>query len=161
MDKKFWIIALGLVVFGVSVFLAWWMVSHNSSREVLSCNPELKAHAPSRTKMIRECMAVTGETESVNPIPNGSYQIRVRLDQEFSYLVNQVNADLHGGDLVAEVICSFEPPQKEAADKCRGYENKIIIPPAGKRVKIVGRYGLDLQQGWAVLSPVSEIEILN
>lgn len=161
MDKKAWIVVLGLFVFGASAFLVWWTVNRNSSKDLLGCNQELENYTSSQTKMVKECLDIVGVVDSVIPLPNGSYQVRLRLDPEYSYLINQINVDFHGGDLVAEVICAFAPQEIEAANKCQGYESKIVIPPAGQKVKITGRYGLDLLRGWAVVSPVSAIEILN
>jgi hypothetical protein len=161
MDKKTWIVVFGVLVFSASVFLAWWTVKRNSSPGLLGCNQELEKYVSSETKTVNECLEVVGVVDSVIPLPNSSYQIRLKPDPEFSYLINQINVDYHGGDLVAEVICAFLSQDTEAARKCEGYENRIVIPPAGQRVKMRGRYGLDVLRGWAVVSPVSAIEILN
>ncbi len=122
-----------------------------------ACDPSLWQHVyfPGRLEIIDPCKAVTGVIDSVRWVPDGDFHININLDPPFKNLLNPANIKSQNGDLVTEVICAHFTPLPAAIKSCRGYENKIVIPPVKTHVEITGSYVLDNDHGWMEIHPVS------
>lgn len=116
---------------------------------------------PDRLKVIDSCKTVTGIVKSVRKEADGDYHIQVDIDEQYKGLLNDKNIKGQKGNLVVEVICAFEPKQRNAVGICNGYLNKVYIPKINQYVEITGTYVLDLHHGWMELHPVSSISIAN
>src|SRR5207249_3737010 len=124
------------------------------------CDKSLWDHIyhPNRLQIVQDCITVTGTIEKSISERDGDYHIRVKLDSQYSNLVNSVNDEKQHGDLVVEPICQHKVTQADAVSACENFKNHIDIPPVGTHVKITGSYVLDLQHGgWAEIHPVSNL----
>lgn len=67
---------------------------------------------------------------------------------------NQLN---EGGN---EVVCKFPVTQADAVLACKGFKNKVTIPPVGSRVAITGIYVQETNHAkWMEIHPVSSITV--
>lgn len=124
------------------------------------CDTSLWDHIyhPNRLQIVQQCITVSGMIEKSISEKDGDYHIRVKLDPQYSNLINSVNNDKQHGDLVVEPICQHTVTQADAISACQNFNGHVNIPPVGTRVKITGSYVLDLQHGgWAEIHPVTSI----
>jgi len=124
------------------------------------CDQSLWNHIynPSRLQVVDNCKSVTGVIESKRVEKDGDYHIRVKLDPQFSNLINSANIQNQFGDLVVEPICVNKVTQADAISACQNFHQNISIPPIGSHVKITGSYVLDKEHGsWAEIHPVTSI----
>lgn len=124
------------------------------------CDQSLWEHVyhPNRLQIVQQCITVSGIIEKSISEKDGDYHIRVKLDSQYSNLINSVNNDKQHGDLVVEPICQHKVTQADAISACQDFNGHIDIPPVGTHVKITGSYVLDLQHGgWAEIHPVTSI----
>jgi hypothetical protein len=113
---------------------------------------------PSRLQVIAPCKSVLGIIESKRVERDGDYHIRVKLDSQFSNLINSANIKNQFGDLVVEPICVNRVTQTDAISACQNFHQNISIPPTGTHVNITGSYVLDKEHGmWAEIHPVTFI----
>src|SRR2546425_3380471 len=85
-----------------------------------SCDKSLWNHVynPERLTVIAPCITVTGITESFRAENDGDSHIRLKLDSEYSYLINDFNKRDQYGDLIIEVICQNPVYQDDAVKAC-------------------------------------------
>jgi hypothetical protein len=124
------------------------------------CDQSLWNHIynPTRLQVVDNCKSVTGVIESKRVEKDGDYHIRVKLDPQFSNLINSANIQNQFGDLVVEPICVNKVTQADAISACQNFHQNISIPPIGSHVNIIGSYVLDKEHGsWAELHPVTSI----
>lgn len=129
------------------------------------CDESLWEHVynPERLKRVDECISVTGIIEAVRSEEDGDYHILVKLDDQYSDLVNEENIQNQKGDLVVETVCQRPVTQEDAVSACLNFNaNQIDIPPVGSHVKVTGSYVLDLQHGgWAEIHPATSIIVIE
>jgi hypothetical protein len=131
-------------------------VSTSSNR----CDQTLWNHIynPTRLQVVDKCKSVTGVIESKRVEKDGDFHIRVKLDPQFSNMINSANVQNQFGDLVVEPICVNKVTQADAISACQNFHQNISIPPIGSHVKIIGSYVLDKEHGsWAEIHPVTSI----
>jgi hypothetical protein len=131
-------------------------VSTSSNR----CDQSLWNHIynPARLQVVDNCKSVIGVIESKRVEKDGDYHIRVKLDPQFSNLINLANIKNQFGDLVVEPICVNKVTQADAISACQNFRQNISIPPIGSHVNITGSYVLDREHGnWAEIHPVTSI----
>jgi hypothetical protein len=124
------------------------------------CDQTLWNHVynPTRLQVVDKCKSVTGVIESKRVEKDGDFHIRVKLDPQFSNLINSANIQNQFGDLVVEPICVNKVTQADAIAACQNFHQNISIPPIGSHVKITGSYVLDKEHGsWAEIHPVTSI----
>jgi hypothetical protein len=124
------------------------------------CDQSLWNHIynPSRLQIIDSCKTVSGVIDSIRSERDGDFHIRLKLDPEFSNLINPANINGQFGDLVLEPICINPVTQTDAISACQNFHQHITIPPVGTHVKVLGSYVLDKQHnGWAEIHPVTSI----
>jgi hypothetical protein len=126
-----------------------------------SCDQSLWNHVynPSRLQVIDSCKTVTGTIESIRTEADGDFHIRLKLDSQFSNLINSANIKGQYGDMVVEPICINPVTQADAISACQNFHQNISIPPVGTHVEIIGSYVLDREHGgWAEIHPVTSIK---
>jgi hypothetical protein len=124
------------------------------------CDQTLWNHVynPTRLQVVDKCKSVTGIIESKRVEKDGDFHIRVKLDPQFSNMINSANVQNQFGDLVVEPICVNKVTQADAISACQNFHQNISIPPIGSHVKIIGSYVLDKEHGsWAEIHPVTSI----
>jgi hypothetical protein len=124
------------------------------------CDQSLWNHVynPSRLQVIDHCKTVSGIIDSVRTERDGDYHIRLKLDSQFSDLINSANVNGQSGDLIVEPICVNPITQIDAISACQSFHQNIVIPPTGTHVQVTGSYVLDNQHGgWAEIHPVTSI----
>jgi hypothetical protein len=124
------------------------------------CDQSLWDHVynPSRLQVVDYCRSVSGVIESIRTERDGDFHIRVKLDPEFSDMINSANVKNQFGDLVLEPICVNPVTQPSAISACQDFHQNIEVPPVGSHVEITGSYVLDKEHGsWAEIHPVTSI----
>lgn len=124
------------------------------------CDQSLWDHVynPSRLQVVDYCKTVSGTIESIRAERDGDFHIRVKLDPQFSDLINSANINGQFGDLVVEPICVNRVTQPSAISACQDFHQNIEVPPVGTHVEITGSYVLDKEHGsWAEIHPVTSI----
>ena len=109
-------------------------------------------------QVVDYCRSVSGVIESIRTERDGDFHIRVKLDPEFSDLINSANVKNQFGDLVVEPICVNKVTQADAISACQDFHQNIEVPPVGAHVELTGSYVLDKEHGgWAEIHPVTSI----
>ena len=134
-----------------------------SSSSSNRCDQSLWNHVyqSSRLQIVNRCITVSGVIESIRAEPDGDSHIRLKLDSQFTKLINLANIKDQFGDLVLEPICQHTVIQPNAFFACNDFHQNINIPPIGAHVKVTGSYVLDTWHNkWAEIHPVSSITSL-
>jgi hypothetical protein len=134
--------------------------SASTSTSNNQCDQTLWKHVynPTRLQVVDACKSVLGVIESKRVEKDGDYHIRVKLDPQFSNLINSANIKNQFGDLVVEPICVNRITQADAISACQNFHQNISILPIGSHVNITGSYVLDKEHGsWAEIHPVTSI----
>ncbi len=78
-----------------------------TTANMTNCDESLWNHVwyPRRLQVIDRCRVVTGVVENISIRGDGDEHISLKLDPEYTNLLNQKNIDEQYGDLVLEVIC--------------------------------------------------------
>ena len=125
------------------------------------CDKSLWNHVyhPERLHIIDTCKSVLGTIESKKSETDGDFHIRLKLDPQFSNLINSANVNGQRGDLVVEPICQHTITESiSAAVVCSNFHQNINIPEVGSHVNVTGSYVLDKEHnGWAEIHPVTSI----
>jgi hypothetical protein len=127
------------------------------------CDQSLWNHVyqSSRLQIVNRCITVSGVIESIRAEPDGDSHIRLKLDPQFTKLINLANIKDQFGDLVLEPICQHTVIQPNAFFACNNFHQNINIPLTGTHVKVTGSYVLDSWHGkWAEIHPVTSITTL-
>lgn len=125
------------------------------------CNAELWDHVYRKTRLhiVESCIAVTGTIRHIKRESDGDDHIQLAVDPEFSKLLNERNKTAQGNTLILEPICQGPVTQEDAEAACHDFHSSVEVPNAGAKVRVVGSYVLDKQQGWMEIHPVSSIEV--
>lgn len=173
MKKSIFIIPIILAIAGVVIFTYTQTnfiqipVAPNQDKipHATTCDESLWEHVyhPDRLQVIDPCITVSGIIEDFKAEDDGDSHIRLKLDSQYSDLINEVNTAFQHGDIVVEVICQNPISQENAMQACQNYSNKVFVPSLeGTHVKVTGSYVLDKQHGgWAEIHPVTRIEIIG
>lgn len=135
-------------------------ISQSTPTDEGKCDQSLWNHVynPQRLQVVSPCKSVLGVIESKRVEKDGDYHIRVKLDPQFSNLINSANIKNQLGDLVVEPICVNKVTQADAVSACENFHQNIVIPSIGSHVNITGSYVLDKEHGnWAEIHPITSI----
>lgn len=136
------------------------------------CDSTLWNHVYHPTRLIVKtaCVAVTGtivdatsgnEPDGVRHEADGDTHGWLRVDPQFSGMLNTGNQSAEGGNLVFEIICRYPVTQKDAQSACQGYSDHVQLPPVGSHVSVVGTYVQDtFHAQWNEIHPVTGISIV-
>lgn len=125
------------------------------------CNAQLWEHVyrKARLHIVEGCIVVTGTIRHIKREADGDDHIQLAVDPEFSKLLNERNKTAQGDTLILEPICQGPVTQEDAEATCHDFHSPVDIPRAGAKVRVVGSYVLDTQEGWMEIHPVSSIEV--
>ncbi len=112
---------------------------------------------PQRLEVRKLCAAVTGVVVKSLGESDGDLHIRLKLDSQFTSLLNDGNRTHQGGNLVVEPICDHNVIQPDAIASCATFHSRIPHFRAGTYVVVVGSYVLDHEHGWMEIHPVVRI----
>lgn len=115
-----------------------------------------RVHSADRLKIIEMEVCVTGVVKEIKSCVDGDYHIRLKLDDEYKWMINRKNIKKEGGNMVLEIVCG----KRSLFSICRGYENGIRLPSIGSRIRVWGSYVLDRRHGHMEIHPVFKIEEL-
>lgn len=136
------------------------------------CDQTLWAHIyhPKRLVVKQACISVTGvlvdashgrNKDGCRHEADGDAHCWVNLDKGEEGLLNAKNMKNEGGNLVIEPICRYRVTQADAMAACKGgWQQKLVLPPPGTRVRVTGAYVLDAQHGHMEIHPVSAIDLI-
>jgi hypothetical protein len=124
------------------------------------CNADLWKHVYERERLqvIEPCAAVEGRVVSVHPSSDGD--LHIALDPAQKSALNLINLTHAHGTVVVEAVCDHPPAKGEAGAACEGFTSRIKAPRVGERVRVVGAYVTDRDNGWNEVHPVTRIESL-
>jgi uncharacterized protein YgiM (DUF1202 family) len=137
------------------------------------CDDSLWDHVynPQRLIVKQECIAVTGTTvdatngknaDGVRHEADGDTHGWLKLDADFTNLLNAGNLSDEGGNMVFEIVCKYRVTQTDAKAACpQSYHNQVQLPPVGSHVRIVGTYVQDTNHAkWMEIHPVTSITVI-
>jgi Bacterial SH3 domain len=142
------------------------------SNSLAGCGDGLWQHVyhPNRLLVMNECVTVSG---TIVDASNGRYNDGVkheadgdthgwlRLDPQFSNLLNNGNMTPEHGNLVFEIVCHYQVTQADARPACSTFGDHTVIPPAGSHVRMSGTFVQDTNhQRWNEIHPVSRIVVI-
>lgn len=131
-----------------------------SSTPAALCDQSLWNHVyhPDRLQVVNPCVSVTGTIEKINTEKDGDFHIRLKLDPEYSGMINKSNVAYQRGDLVVETICQQKVTQSDAVAACSNFHQDIKVPRVGTHVRVTGPHVLDRQHfDWAEIHPATAI----
>ncbi len=125
-------------------------------------NPEPLKHVynPGRLTVLESCKTVSGTVVRVlRPEKDGDYHIQLKVDPQYSDVIDQANIDKQHGNLVLEIVCANKDiTQKDAVSACSGYQNKIPLPKPNEHISVIGQFVSDKEHGgWNEIHPVYQI----
>jgi hypothetical protein len=158
-------VALTVAVVLVAAGVTAYYVSHNgppgSNNSQCSDPDSISSHVynPYRLTIVKSCITASGVVDNVLQEADGDYQVRLRLDSQYSNLTNSGNQHQYG-DLVVEIICALPITQSDAVSACQNYTNSIAIPSISNHITVTGPYVLDTNHyNWAEIHPVYTLTI--
>lgn len=94
------------------------------------CDQSLWNHVynPARLEVVESCKTVSGTIDSIRVERDGDFHVRLKLDPQFSKLINLANIDGQFGDLVVEPICINPVTQADAISASENFHQDISIP---------------------------------
>jgi hypothetical protein len=129
------------------------------------CDDSLWSHVyrPQRLTRIQQCIEVTGTIHHTKKENDGDDHLQLKVDPQFSNLLNAKNTSVQAGCLVIEPICMGPVTQADAVIPCRDFHSPVKgVPPDGSKVKVLGSYVLDTEggHGWTEIHPVTRISTM-
>jgi hypothetical protein len=101
--------------------------------------PLAGVYNPQRLEVKDPCKTVSGTVEKIRHEKDGDYHVNLKLDSQYTELINEKNKTKQKGDLVVEII-----PMDQS---------KIPAPKVGQHISVTGAYVLDKQHGWMEIHP--------
>lgn len=135
------------------------------------CKPNLMDAIAVKTRLkFNNCVTVTGTIVGEQPhyAPDGDMVFSLKLDPQFSHLVNEKNnTEKYKGGIWCEVVCvqnnkaENEPWHKgDCAAGAPFY--KPALPKVGNRMKVTGIHAIDVREGGhSELHPVSSMQVIG
>jgi hypothetical protein len=107
--------------------------------------------------------ATTGKrSDGVRKEADGDTHGWLKVDPQFTNLLNAGNMSDEGGNLVYEIVCKFKVSQPDAKEACPiTYQTPVQLLAVGSHVQIVGSYVQDTNHAqWMEIHPVTKIVII-
>lgn len=127
------------------------------------CDDSLWKHVynlKKRLQIVEKCISVTGTIHHVKKEADGDDHIQLRVDSQYTGLLNSLNNADQAGSLIVEPVCVNPVIQPDAVAACRDYHATVKVPADGTHVRVLGAYVLDFESGhgWMEIHPVTKIE---
>src|ERR1051325_7826863 len=97
-------------------------------------------------KVLADCQEASGDVMHTKKMNDGDYKFLLKLDDKYSYLVNDKNEEKTDGLLVVEVV----PDDQNI--------KTIVLPEEGDKVHIWGAWVTDKPKGWHEIHPTWKID---
>ena len=145
------------------------------SNAMAGCGDSLWEHVyhPSRLLVRQDCVTVTGiimdatahqarhRLDGVRHEPEGDTHGWLKVDSQFTNLINAGNVSDEDGNLVFELVCHYPVTQPDAQPTCGGFTDQTRIPPVDSHVAITGTFVQEKNhKKWNEIHPVSRIVVL-
>jgi hypothetical protein len=136
------------------------------------CGDGLWQHVyhPYRLLVMNECVTVSGmivdatngrTNDGVKHEADGDTHGWLRLDPQFTNLLNNGNMIAQNGNLVFEIVCHYHVTQADAKPACSTFGDHSVIPPVGSHVRMSGAFVQDNNHArWNEIHPVSRIVVI-
>jgi hypothetical protein len=143
------------------------------SNSLAGCGDALWQHVyhPYRLLVMNECVTVSGiivdatsgrNSDGVRHEADGDTHGWLRLDPQFSNLLNNGNMSAENGNLVFEIVCHYQVTQTDAKPACSAFGDHTVIPRVGTHVRITGAFVQDNNHAkWNEIHPVSKIVVIH
>lgn len=102
-------------------------------------------------------VTVSGTIEDYKTEADGDKHTFLKLDIQYTYMLNKVNLTKQRGDLIVEPMCVSKVTQADAVKVCKHFKQNFPALQRGKHVCITGDYVLDVQHGHNEIHPVTSI----
>ena len=144
------------------------------SASMVGCGDGLWEHVyhPARLLVRQDCVTVTGvivdatanqsrhESDGTRHEGDGDTHGWLKVDPQFSSLINAGNTSHEGGNLVFELVCHYPVTQADAQPACAAFTDHTTIPPVGTHVAITGTFVQEKNHAkWNEIHPVSRIQV--
>jgi hypothetical protein len=96
-------------------------------------------------RVLLECQDATGTVMHTKTMDDGDYKFFLKLDPEFTFLVNDKNKEETEGFLVVEIV----PPDRNIQG--------VYLPQDGDRVHVWGAWVTDKPKGWHEIHPTWKV----
>lgn len=125
------------------------------------CNSDLWNHVyeKDRLQVIESCTSVEGRVRSLFASPDGD--LHIDLDPDDKSVMNLLNLAHAHRSLVVEVVCDHPAKDADARAACAGLQSPITAPAKGDRIRVIGAYVTDSDNGWREIHPVSRMDALH
>ncbi len=157
-------IALGVLLTLIALFIAARLRYPGKAPVKLAateCNAELWKHVyqPERLKVIEPCSVAEGRVVSVHRAADGD--LHIGLDPAQKSILNLTNVMHAQRRLIVEAVCDHPSVKNQAAQWCSGFTSTVAAPNVDDRVRVIGAYVTDTDNGWNEIHPVTRIETLR
>jgi hypothetical protein len=144
------------------------------SPSMIGCGDHLWAHVyhPTRLTVVQDCVTVTGvmvdatanqpvhQPDGVRHEADGDTHGWLKIDPQFSNMINAGNTSAENGNLVFEIVCHFPVTQLDAKPACAGFADHTKLPPINSHVAITGSWVQEKNHAqWFEIHPVSSIKV--
>jgi hypothetical protein len=129
---------------------------------VYAGDPRRFSRPQDRLRVIQDCVSVTGTIEFARPEHDGDFHIRLRLDPQYSSMLNAKNKSAQHGALVVEPVCMNPVTQKDTLKEhvCDGFSQHVYTSDMlHKHVRVTGAYVTYMEHGWTEIHPVTSITL--
>ena len=110
-----------------------------------------------RLHIIHDSVTITGKIMHISAEVDGDIHIQVKVDSQFTCLLNKFNFSKQKGCLVAEIVCVNPSPFKP----CWNYTNTIQYPIIGDVIEMTGAYVFDNRHKWMEIHPIYEMKFIS
>lgn len=129
-----------------------------------------RVYNPERLRIHQMCVNFTGtivdathgkRKDGVRKETDGDCHGWLKLDPGQEKFLNAGNMSDEEGNLVFEIVCMFPVTQKDAISACKGYKNKVTLPPVGSHVRMAASWVQDDNHArWNEGHPVTKFEVI-
>jgi hypothetical protein len=96
-------------------------------------------------KVLAECQDAIGDVMHTKKMDDGDYKFLLKLDDQYEFLKNDINAEKTDGFLVIEVVPKDQDLQN------------IYLPQSGEKVQVWGAWVTDEPKGWHEIHPTWQV----
>src|ERR1019366_6593858 len=112
---------------------------HSLWSHVYAGDPRRFSRPQDRLQVIQDCVSVTATIESARSEKDGDFHIRLRVDPQYSSMLNAKNRSGQHGALVVEPVCMNPVKQRDTLGEhvCDGFSQDVYTPAMlGNHVRV-------------------------